>query len=59
MTEQELYERMIKAKERLRDFEEQYDEILMQYWNLQRVYKDANTAYIEKTLFIESKKEND
>lgn len=59
MSEQELYERMIKAKERLREFEEQYDEILMQHWNLQRAYKDANTAYIEKTLFIESKKEND
>lgn len=59
MSEQELYERMIKAKERLREFEEQYDEILMQHLDLQRAYKDANTAYIEKTLFIESKKEND
>lgn len=58
MTEQELYERMIKAKERLREFEEQYDEILMQHWNLQRAYKDANTAYIEKNLLVESK-END
>lgn len=56
MTEQELYERMIKAKERLREFEEQYDEILMQRWDLQRAYKDANTAYIEKNLLVESKK---